>query len=90
MRIRIGEHEFDHVTYDAEGDVLYLRLGPSRRADHTYGTPEGHAVRFDEANNIIGITLVNAKWLSERDGKVTVTLPERIEASAEDLAPALG
>jgi hypothetical protein len=32
---------------------------------------------------------VNAKWLVERDGKVTITVPELIETSAETLAPAL-
>jgi uncharacterized protein YuzE len=89
VSVRIGQYEFDHATYDERGDVLYLRIGPSRPADRTYGTPEGHAVRFDERGEVIGITIVNAKRLSERDGKITVTFPDRIETSAEELAPAL-
>jgi uncharacterized protein YuzE len=89
MTIRIGTLAFDHVVYDDRGDVLYLSVGKPHAAASTYATEEGHAVRFDESDTIIGITLVNAKWLAERDGKVTVTLPERIEASAEELAPAL-
>lgn len=89
MTVRIGDYEFDHVSYDARGDVLYLRAGESRPAASTYGTPEGHAVRFDEAGNVIGITIVNAKWLIDRDGKITITVPELIETPAEDLGPAL-
>jgi hypothetical protein len=38
---------------------------------------------------VIGITIVNAKWLAERDGKVTITMPDQIETTAEELAPAL-
>ena len=89
MSVRIGNHEFEHATYDSDSDVLYLRRGPSQPAARTHASPEGHAVRFDEAGQVIGITIVNAKLLSERDGKVTVTFPDRIETSAEELAPAL-
>lgn len=89
MTVKIGEYEFDHVTYDADGDVLYLRAGESRLAAKTYGTEEGHAVRLDDAGQVIGITIVNAKWLSERDGKITITVPHPIETRAEDLASAL-
>lgn len=92
MIVRIGSHEFDSVVYDADGDVLYLRHGVPRSARETLASPEGHAIRLDEAGEIIGITVVNAKWLVERDGQITVTVPEspeRLEAPAEDLAPAL-
>ena len=89
MRVKIGPYEFDHVTYDAVGDVLYLRAGESRPAADTFGTPEGHAVRFDEDCNVIGVTIVNAKWLLDRDGKIGITVPEVIETSADELAPAL-
>lgn len=90
MTVRIGHHEFDHVNYDEDADVLYLRRGPERNAASTFGTPEGHAVRLDDRGEVIGMTLVNARWLIERDGVLTVTVPERIESTAEDLAPALG
>jgi uncharacterized protein YuzE len=89
MTIQIGTFVFDHVAYDERGDVLYLSIGEPQAAADTYATPEGHAVRFDEQGEVIGITIVNAKWLSERDGKVTITFPDRIETSAEALAPAL-
>ena len=89
MTIRIGRYEFDHVSYDSSGDVLYLHWGEPVPAADTFGTPEGHAVRFDADGDVIGITVVNAKWLVERDGQITITIPERIETSALDLAPAL-
>lgn len=89
MTIRIGNHEFDHVSYDDDADVLYLRRGERRQAASTFGTPEGHAVRLDETGEVIGITLVNARWLIERDGRLVVTVPERIESSADEIAPAL-
>jgi uncharacterized protein YuzE len=89
MTVRIGEHEFDHASYDEEADVLYLRQGSDRAAATTFGTPEGHAVRLDEHGEVIGITLVNARWVIERDGVLVVTVPERIESTAEDLEPAL-
>ena len=48
-------------------------------------SPEGHLVRYGADDRVIGITVVNAKWLSERDGEITVSL----RVDAEDLAPAL-
>jgi uncharacterized protein YuzE len=94
MSVHMGDHEFDGVVYDAERDVLYLRRGAPRPARETLASPEGHAIRLNESGEIIGITVVNAKWLAKRDGQITVTVPdsshspERLETSATDLAPA--
>ena len=38
---------------------------------------------------MIGITIVNARWLLERDGKITITMPVPVDVSADALAPAL-
>jgi hypothetical protein len=38
-------------------------------------TLEGHAVRLGEHGEIIGITIVNARCLLERDGGLKVTVP---------------
>jgi hypothetical protein len=48
-------------------------------------------VRFDDGGRVVGVTLVNPRWLIERDGKLTVTLPGEAvtELYAEALAPAL-
>jgi uncharacterized protein YuzE len=89
MTVSIGPYRFDSAIYDSQGDVLYLRVGESREAATTFGTPEGHAVRFDDDGNVIGITIVNAKWLLERHGKLTVTVASRVEATADEIGPAL-
>lgn len=67
MTITVGQYRFNHASYDVTGDVLYLRAGELRPAADTHGTPEGHAVRLDQQGNVIGITIVNAKWLIERE-----------------------
>lgn len=95
MTIHLGALEFDDVSYDADGDVLYLSRGKPVAARETLPSSEGHAIRLNDAGEIIGITVVNAKWLAERDGQITVTIPattsaaQRLEASADDLAAAL-
>jgi uncharacterized protein YuzE len=89
MTVHVGPYEFDHVSYDTDGDVLYLRRGEQQTAADTFGSPEGHAVRLDGNGNIIGITIVNAKWLVEHNGKITITVPNLIETNADDLAAAL-
>lgn len=89
MTITIGGTTFDHATYDERGDVLYLHLGERQPAADSDGTPEGHAVRYGPDGEVIGITIVNARWLLDRDGKITITVPERIDVSADVLASAL-
>jgi uncharacterized protein YuzE len=89
MTVRIVNITFDHVTYDDRGDVLYLHVGERQPAAESLGTPEGHAVRYDDAGAVIGVTIVNARWLLDRDGKIAITIPERIDVSADVLAPAL-
>lgn len=86
---KIGTHEFDRERYDREGDVLYLARGPEQTAAITFATPEGHAVRLDESGEVIGLTIVNAKWLLDRDGKLVVTIPERVESPRADVEAAL-
>jgi len=89
MTFAIGNLKFDHSNYDRAGDVLYLRIGEPSPAADVYGTPEGYAVRFDEEGSIIGITMVNARWLVEQEGKITITVPSRIETSATEVGPLL-
>lgn len=89
MTVTIGNITFDHATYDDRGDVLYLHVGDREAAADSLGTPEGHTVRYNDAGEVIGVTIVNARWLLDRDGKITITIPERIDVSADALAPAL-
>lgn len=89
MTVRLGNQEFDSVVYDADGDVLYLHKGDPVPAAETVPTSDGHAVSFDDVGEVIGITVVNVKWLVERDGQITITIPGRFQASSSDLLPAL-
>lgn len=89
MTVTFGSYSFDHAAYDEVGDVLYLRQGDRREPPTTLSTPEGHAVSFDELGEVIGMTIVNARWLLERDGKVAVTVPLRIETAADELRSVL-
>ena len=85
MTIRLGLLEFDHVLYDEKADVLYLNVGEPREAARQEATPEGHVLRYGEKGHVVGITLVNAKWLVERDGRIEVA----VHFDADELAPAL-
>ena len=75
MSITIAGVSFDHHHYDDRGDVLYLSVGPPRAAAHTFATPEGHALDYDESGALVGMVLVNVRFLLERDGALTVTIP---------------
>ncbi len=47
-------------------------------------------LRFEPGTDqVVGLTLVNARWLLDRDGRLTVSVPEKVEASADELAAAL-
>ncbi len=87
MTITIGTLSFDNVEYDADADVLYLSIGEPRMPAESFGTPEGHNIRYDETGAVIAITIVNAKWLLKRDGEIKLTIPSRVPAA--DLALAL-
>lgn len=90
MTVSFGGITFDRVRYDRRGDVLYLHVGDPASAVEFDGSPEGHALRYDEAENLVGVTLLNARWSLERDGEVIVTLPhQRLRLGPGELAPAL-
>lgn len=78
--IRIGPYNFDHTSYDEVGDVLYLSIGEPREAADSAETPEGHVIRYDADEHVVGVSIVNAKWILDHDQAVTVTLPQRSAA----------
>lgn len=89
LNVKIGPLVFDHADYDAEGDVLYLHVGAPQEGDGEE-TPEGHVLRFEPGTHrIVGLTVMNVRWLLDRDGRLTIAIPETVEASAAELAPAL-
>jgi uncharacterized protein YuzE len=88
MSITIAGITFDQHEYDERGDVLYLSVGKARGPSRTIATPEGHAVDYDESGVVIGMVLVNVKFILNRDGALTVTLPpDRVLAAK--IEPAL-
>lgn len=90
MSISIGGTDFDRVSYDSEADVLYLHVGDPRSAVEFDEADEGHALRYDAAGRLVGVTIVNARKVLERDGRITVTLPRpQLTVEAGDLAEAL-
>ena len=89
VSIRIGSAAFDHAEYDSEHDILYLHVGEPQKAEGEE-TPEGHVVRFaPDSKRIVGLTVMSPRFLLERDGHISITLPETVEATADELAPAL-
>jgi uncharacterized protein YuzE len=89
VNIKIGPVTFDRADYDAENDVLYLHVGDPQEAEGEE-TPEGHVLRYAPGTQrIVGMTILGAKRILDRDGELLVTVPESVKASADDLAPAL-
>jgi len=88
MTISIAGISFDHHRYDERGDVLYLSAGEPRPAARGIETEEGHAVHYDEAGAVIGLTLLNVRRTLERDGVLDVTLL-REHLAADALRPML-
>lgn len=74
MSIQIADITFDRVNYDAEGDVLYLHHGDLSTAVDFDASAEGHALRFDGGGDLVGVTILNARWLLDH-GEITLTVP---------------
>jgi uncharacterized protein YuzE len=89
VNVKIGPLSFDHADYDAENDVLYLHVGEPQIGQGEE-TPEGHVLRYAPGTSqVVGLTVLGARRVLRRDGHLAVTVPETVETSAEDLAPAL-
>jgi len=88
VSVTIDGIEFDNVTYYREGDVLYLWAGEPRKPAYDDASPEGHYLQFGEDGALIAVTVVNARSILEREGKITITLPER-QVVARDLGDVL-
>lgn len=89
MSVTIDNVIFPYTSYDADGDVLYLKTGVPDNAVECDSTPEGHALRYNAEGELVGITLVSPRHWIERDGKVMVTLPHAVEVAGDALAAAV-
>jgi hypothetical protein len=79
MSVTIAGIEFQSHHYDDRGDVLYLSVegyDAGGLPPHAEATPEGHGVEYDDDRRVIAMTLVNVKWLLERDGELRITWPD--------------
>lgn len=89
MTVTVAGVTFDRVVYDKEGDVLYLHVGDPSTAVDFDQSPEGHALRFDAAGKLVGITIVNAKWLLDKQDPLVITVPGQVVLDRSELAPAI-
>lgn len=87
MKVTIADITFDHHRYDPRGDVLYLNVGTPQPAEGGLATDEGHGIHFDADGAVIGMTLVNVRWLLERDGELTLTWPQEYSPQHVALEP---
>ncbi len=93
MTVTIGTTTFDNVDYDADADadadVLYLHVGDPATAVDFDESPEGHALRFDAAGTLVGVTIVGARRLADTGQPLVVTVPAQLQVDPADLVGAL-
>ncbi len=83
--VTIGSWTFDHVSYDEQADVVYLSIGPPRRAVGEQ-TPEGHVALFDEeTGEFCGLTLIGLQRIIAGDEPDDVTLPSTQQINSQEL-----
>lgn len=85
MSVRIGDIVFDHVVYDAGADVLYLHVGDPNAAVGFEESPEGHALRFDGAGHLVGLTIVGARRAINTGEHLSVTIPSLVDIDVDQL-----
>jgi hypothetical protein len=75
--VTIGPHNFEHVTYFAGGDVLYLRkvAGTGGAGEET---PEGHAFFYplEGGDEVIGADILYPREILKQEGRLEITLPD--------------
>jgi uncharacterized protein YuzE len=91
MTVQIANLTFGRVRYDADGDVLYLHRGDPSDAVDFDASPEGHALRLDRQGTLVGVTILNVRWLLDHEGEITLTTPtaQRLHLAPEQLSDAL-
>jgi uncharacterized protein YuzE len=75
--LTLGDGGMDHCIYDEGADVLYLTDGPPRLAADDDESREGDTVFFDADGGVLGVTIIGAREVLDRDGTLDVTLPSR-------------
>lgn len=89
MSVTVAGISFEHHEYDERGDVLYLSVAEHSEAPAgAFASPEGHGIEYEGNGKVVAMTLVNVRWLLDRDGALTITWPVG-HVAADDLADAL-
>jgi uncharacterized protein YuzE len=89
VNLKIGSITFDHADYDDENDILYLYIGEPGGEAEGEMTLEGDHLRFVPGTmEVNGLTILGPRLRLERDGKLTVTIPQSVDKDAGDLAEA--
>ncbi len=84
--VTIGPWTFDHVSYDEPADVVYLSIGPPRRAVGEQ-TPEGHIALFDEdTGEFCGLTLIGIQRVISGELPDGVTIPSSQPINSQELS----
>ncbi len=74
--LTIDDVAFDRYHYYEDGDVLCFHTGPAEWAVDVDETVEDHHLRFGADGSLLSVSILNARWLLDRDGAIEVTLRE--------------
>lgn len=75
--VKIAGIVFDNVEYDRPVDILYVNVGDPADAVDWDGTAEGDGTSYGPDGSLVGMTILNARYRLEHDGKIELTFPER-------------
>jgi hypothetical protein len=90
ISIRVLLHEFVDVEYDVHADVLYTRVENAPADGEGWLTLEGvHTLTLDESGGVVVIDPIGARTIPDREGAVSLTLPDGTQANVEGLGEAL-
>ncbi len=72
--------------------MLYLSTAGDDKSAAAQETPEGHAMRLDSEGRLTHLTVINARWLVDRDGEIVATLRDgrRLRLGCDDVADLVG
>ena len=89
LTIEIGGLIFESDDHDDEGDVLYVSRGEPQPAAYAALTPEGHAIRYGAGGEVIGVTIINARFILNLDGHLKISLPHEVRIGERALSSVL-
>jgi uncharacterized protein YuzE len=72
--LTIDDAIFDRYHYDEVADTLCFHTEPAAWAVNVDETLEDHLLRYDADGDLLSLTILNARWLLDRDDAIEVTL----------------